>query len=92
MSLCVIHPWFLSKIDVKSAFLQSGKAERDVYVTRPSECNEKIFIWLLDVAAYGLLNANAKCQRNSDETLLDMGLHALGHIPQVFFSKAENNY
>lgn len=36
---------------------------------------------------YGLVNENAIWQRHSDETLLDIGLHALGHIPQVSFLK-----
>ena len=88
MSICVIHHCFLSNIDVKSAFLQSGKAERDAYVKPPRECTEKRFIWLLDVATYGIDNANAKWQPHSDETLLDVGPHALGYIPQLFYLKS----
>lgn len=72
---------------VKSAFLQSGRTERYVYVTPPRECKEKRFVRLPDVETYGLVNENAKWQRHSDETLLDMELHALGHLPQVFSQK-----
>lgn len=54
-SLCAIMKWYLSKVDAKSAFLQSGSASREVYVVPPRECNESRFVWLLTVATYGLV-------------------------------------
>ena len=83
MSRSVIYQWFMSKIDVKSAFLQSGKAERDVYVTPPRKGQDGGFVWLSDVATHGIVNANAKWQRHCDETLLEIGLCSLGHISQL---------
>lgn len=47
--------------DVKAAFLRSGEAKRDVYVRPPCESKMRSsHLWLLTVAAYGLVNANAK--------------------------------
>ena len=76
--------WYLSKIDIKGAFLQSGKAQRDVYVHPPCECTQKDLYWLLDVATYGLVNANAKWEWHSDHTFGDLGLSVV-HIPQLFY-------
>lgn len=71
-SLSVIHSWYLTKLDVKNVFLQSGPATRDVYVILPSESEHEGFVWLLTVATYGLVNANAKWQKHSDDTFLDL--------------------
>lgn len=60
LSIAVLLYWYLVKIDVKSTFLQTGIAERDVYVVPPRECKKRSFYWLLLTAAYGLVNANAK--------------------------------
>eukprot|EP00178_Gracilaria_changii_P016074 TRINITY_DN453_c0_g1_i1.p1 TRINITY_DN453_c0_g1~~TRINITY_DN453_c0_g1_i1.p1 ORF type:complete len:311 (-),score=40.62 TRINITY_DN453_c0_g1_i1:1250-2182(-) len=66
LSFVSLFRWTLVKIDVKSAFLQTGCAERDIYVVRPKESKNKSFYWLLLTAAYGLVNASAKWQDQSD--------------------------
>ena len=67
ISIASLYAWRLSKIDVKSAFLQTGKAERDVYVIPPVESGDRgKCAWLLETASYGLVNANAKWQVHSD--------------------------
>ena len=90
LSICVIFNWSLVKINIKSAFLQSGSAERDVYVVPPRECVKKGFFWLLLTAAYGLVNANAKWQDHSDSFLRDLGFVQLAYVPQLFFRKLNN--
>ena len=87
LSICTIMQWFVSKVDIKGAFLQSGPAERDVYVVPPRECARRGFYWLLLVASYGLVNANAKWQNHSDDTLFKLGLRPTVLIPQLFFQK-----
>lgn len=85
--LCIytIFSWYLTKIDVKSAFLQTGSAEGDVFVIPPRESSRRGFYWLLTAASYGLVNANAKWQRHSDTTFLDLGLKTMVYIPQLFY-------
>ena len=87
LSVCSLMHWFASKVDIKSAFLQSGPAQRDVYVIPPRECKERSFYWLLMVASYGLVNASAKWQDHSDTTFLTIGLNAVRYIPQLFYMK-----
>lgn len=67
-SLCVIFQWYLTKIDLKGAILQSCSVTRDVYVIPPRECYDRRFIRLLNVATYGLVNPNANWQQHSDTT------------------------
>ena len=62
LSPATIFSWTLSKIDFKSAFLQT-QAKRDMYVVPPRECKTRYrHYWLLSSAAYGLVNAGAKWQ------------------------------
>ena len=62
---------------------------RDVFVIPPRECLEGSFYWHLNVATYGLTNANAKWQVHSDNTLLRIGLSGAVYIPQLFYLKVD---
>lgn len=74
-SIASLFGWTLYKADVKAAFLQTGLAQRDVYVRPPRESEMKgTHLWLLLTAAYGLVNANAKWQHQADRVMLDIGL------------------
>lgn len=85
LSLATLFQCCLAKIDFESAFLQNGIAKRDVYVVPPRESNDKKILWLLLTASYGLVNANAKWQEQSDELFLSsLGLTQLVYVPQFF--------
>jgi len=86
-SICVTMGWRVAKIDFKSAFLQSGAVERDVYVVPPRESKDRFHYWLLLTAAYGLVNASAKWQAKIDGSFLEMGFKQLVYIPQLFYKK-----
>ena len=43
LSLCTLLKFYVSKIDIKAAFLQSGKAMRDMFVIPPREFLERSF-------------------------------------------------
>lgn len=60
LSISVLCNFFITNIDIKSAFLQSSESQRDVYVVPPRESAKRYFYWLLKVASYGWVNANAK--------------------------------
>lgn len=63
----------ISKTDVKSAFLQTGDAVRDVYVISPYESADRgRFHFLLLFGAYELVNANTKWQALSDTLFKDL--------------------
>ena len=87
-SAASLHGWTFYKADVTAAFLQTGIAQRDVYVRPPRESQTKTtHLWLLLTAAYGLVNSNAKWQNQSDAVSQNNGLVQSKHIPQLFFKK-----
>ena len=77
--------WRIHKLDALTAFLQTGAAERDVYVVPRRECRDRRFLWLLLAAAYGLVNANAKWQTQSDQLIQSLGLTQCPLVPQLFY-------
>ena len=89
ISNATVRKWRISKVDVKSAFLQTGPAERSVYVIPPLVSEDRFrSVWLLLAASYGLVNANAKFQVQSDNLLLDLGMLRVTDIPQLFYAKS----
>lgn len=85
LSIATLFAWILTAIDVKTAFLQTGRAERDVYVIPPTESTDRgSKMWLLLCAAYGLINSNAKWQVQSDQELKDIGFQQIPVVPQLF--------
>lgn len=88
-SIASLRRWCLTKADIKTAFLQTGLAERDVYVIPPVETADRSkCLWLLLGAPYGLVNANAKWQVLSDLALFETGFKAIAILPQLFYMKA----
>lgn len=71
------------KIDVKSAFLQSGPDQPDVHVISPWESSYHNDLWLLLSAAYGLVSANAGWHMESDPALLSLWLKPIPQIAQL---------
>lgn len=58
ISVSTYKKWPIIRADMKTAYLQSGPANRLVYATAPKESREKNFMWFLLAAAYGLVNSN----------------------------------
>lgn len=72
LKIAVMLAWPLRKADVKSDFLQTGAAQRDMYVIPPRKCPDKRFVFQIDTAAYGLFNANPKWQKMSDDAFREL--------------------
>ena len=85
LSMASLRKWRITKMDVESAFLQTGDANRNVYVVPPRESKNRSFYWLLLTAAYGLVNANAKWQVQSDNLLFTIGHYQLAYVLQLFY-------
>lgn len=63
LSTAALERLRLLKLDVKTAFLQTGKDDRDVYILPPRESSKRYrCVWLLCTAAYGLVNPNVQKQ------------------------------
>lgn len=85
-SIAALLKWKIAKIDAKTTFLPTGKADRMVFVIPPSESEMRSsHLWLLLSAAYGLVNANAKWQTQSETKLYEIGLSQCKQIPQLFY-------
>lgn len=61
-----MRKWSIARIDAKGVFLQTGTAHCDLYVIPAYDCIYRNFLWVLETAAYGLINLNAKWQHRSD--------------------------
>lgn len=84
--LAPIRKWWLTKTDVKTAFLQADQAAPDLYVIPPRESTDRHqCFWLLFTASFGLENANAKRQVIYDHALYDIGFCSLATFSQLFY-------
>lgn len=91
LSIYTIFRWPIYKIVVKSAFLQTGDAERDVDVLPPRESSDRSHYWLPVTPSYGLVKPNEKWQILSDSLLKDIFLYKLAYVSQLFYMK-DGNY
>ena len=70
MALAANENWKIETIDIKAAFLQGSRVERDIYVTPPKEMKEEGIIWKLNKVAYGLNDASRNWFFSVKEELL----------------------
>lgn len=90
-SIASLTKWRLTKIVVKTTFLQSGRDEQNVFVIPPYKSADRSkFAWLLLTAAYGLVRANAELQNVSDQLLTDIGFSSVSMIPHLFMMTASS--
>ena len=79
------HQWDLSTIDIKSAFLQGNKIERNVYVIPPKEANvDSDIIWRLRKTVYGLNDASRAWFISVKELLISLGCSQSVLDPALF--------
>lgn len=90
LSIANIFKRTQARIEVKSTFLRTGEAERDIYVEPPRECKNRSLYWLLLTAAYGLVNAGAKWQDHCDSFFYELGFQQLPYVPQLSYMRNKN--
>ena len=74
LAVVAIHQWDLSTIDIKAAFLQGNKIERNVYVIPPKEANvDSDIIKRLRKTVYGLNDASRAWFISAKELLISLG-------------------
>lgn len=92
ISTACMHGWRLQKIDVKSAFLQTGSAARDVYVIPPRDSADRgKVLWLLLTTAYCLVNANYTWLVLSAQLLVESGFETAPLIPQLLIMRSDGH-
>ena len=58
LAIAANENWDIISADIRSAFLQGKTLDRKVYVVPPPEANVKGVLWLLEKAAYGLVDGS----------------------------------
>lgn len=72
------------KLEVKSAFLQTGLVKRQVFGIPPPKSSHRHELGLLPAAAYGPVNANVKWQFKSDHVFRSLARKPAAAIHQLF--------
>ena len=73
MAVVASEGWKCETIDIKAAFLQGRKIDRDVYLVPPAEIKQEGVIWKLNKAAYGLEDASRNWYFSVKEELVKLG-------------------
>jgi len=73
LAIAANKQWGLEHVDVKAAFLQGRKIERNVYVKPPEEAATDGKVWRLRKAAYGLVDAARNWYLSVKGILLQLG-------------------
>ena len=74
LSIVANEEWELISYDVRSAFLQSDKLERDVFTKPPPDKFRKGFVWKLIKPVYGLVDASRQWFFTIKHYLLKLGM------------------
>ena len=71
--------------DIKSAFLQGEKMDRELFVRPPKEANSSGILWKLIQGAYGILDGGRLFYLRLSRELINLGMHQL-HSDGALFS------
>ena len=80
--LAVSNQWVLHSLDIKAAFLQGKKIDRELYVQPPKDFREPGVLWKLNKVVYGLCDASRNWYLKVVEVLKELGMQI------SFFDKA----
>lgn len=84
LSVAAAKGWDVLSLDVSTAFLQSFKMSRKVYIRPPPEANTNK-IWLLNKPIYGLTDSSRLWYLTIRQKLLNLGLHVNTHDQGLFY-------
>ena len=77
--------WSIKTTDIKSAFLQGSKLEREVYVKPPKEANMTGKLWKLNKCLYGLRDASRQWYLKVEAKLRSLGFTQSPYDPGLFY-------
>ena len=84
LGLAVAKDWLVQSLDVKAAFLQGKKIERELFVTPPKEFKKANIIWKLNKVVYGLCDASRNWYLRVWQVLTNLGMMPLKCDKAVF--------
>ena len=77
--------WKIHSLDIKSAFLQGKKIERDVYITSPKGIKLEGFVWKLNTCVYGLNDASKTWYFSMRDGLVKLGVKPSLYNSALFY-------
>jgi hypothetical protein len=84
LSIAANENFQIISADIKSAFLQGRSLDRKVYVTPPPEADDEGYLWLLEKAAYGLVDGSRLFYLELKNKLEYLGMKELSGDPGLF--------
>ena len=88
--LCASYGWKIESLDITSAFLQSDKMDRDVYIKPPADFRKRGLIWKLIKPLYGLGESARLWYLTLKKHLLELGCE-ISKMDKSLFIYYENN-
>ena len=73
LTLATLNCFRIQTTDIKSAFLQGSKLEREVFVKPPKESESKGKLWRLEKCLYGLKDASRQWYKKVADKLKELG-------------------
>ena len=83
--------WHVKTADIKAAFLQGAKLDRDVFVRPPKERRVPGTVWKMIKRAYGLVDASRGFYLELRKVLEELGCTVSKHDPALFMYFNDDN-
>ena len=90
LSIIAQKKWKINSIDIKTAFLQGERIQREVFLKPPKEANAPGKIWKLNKCVYGLADASLMWYERVKKTLLECGGKVSDIDPAIFYWHDKN--
>jgi len=90
LSIIACMSWKPNSMDVKTAFLQGTKLEREVFIRPPVEVGETGILWKLEKCVYGLGDASLHWYKKVKECMTKLGGKVSKMEPALFIWHDEN--
>ena len=84
LAIIAANNWKCHSIDIKAAFLQGHKIDRDIYLKPPKEFY-KGFLWKLNKTVYGLNDAARAWYLRVKSELINLGLNVCSLDQAIFY-------
>jgi transposase InsO family protein len=85
LTLATLLSFRIQTTDIKSAFLQGSKLEREVFVKPPKEAESKGKLWRLEKCLYGLKDASRQWYKKVADKLKELGFQPSKYDAGLFF-------
>jgi hypothetical protein len=91
LMLAAVYHLHIASIDIKGAYLQSGRCRREIFVRPPNEWRQvRGVAWKLLKLPYGLPDAGHQWQAVIDEFILSLGFTVTPGLPQLFVYRSDS--